>query len=89
MQFFACWTEVDITLRFVAEAIRAKELRAVIVIRKRHIRANVLGFKSNNVLFGTVFAITGDLTRPQLPAKLGAEDEIEHGLVLHDLGRRN
>gem|GEM_PF-4066972 len=74
MQFFACWTQVDITLRVIAEAIRAKELRAVLVLRKRYIRAHVLGFKGTTVLCGPVCAINRDLPRTQFPAKAGAED---------------
>ena len=87
VQFFACLTEIDIAICDIAEAIRAKEWSTVIGERSRQICAYVLAFQSDDVLFGAIFPITGHLPRPQLPAKTGAEDQVEHRLVLHDLGR--
>src|SRR5947209_9802403 len=87
MAFFACRTTIDITLRLIAKAVGTKKLGTVVVVRKCHIRTDVLAFQGDNVLFGSIFPITGDLSRPQFPAKAGTEDEIEHRLVLHDLSR--
>src|SRR6266487_4476585 len=87
VQFFACWTQVDIALSLIAKAIRAKVCGTMIVVRKCHIRTHVLGFQGDNVLFGAIFAIPGDLSRPQFPAEASPENKIEHGLVLHDFGR--
>src|SRR5713101_7732834 len=72
VQFFACWTDVDIALRFIAKAIRAKELGAVIDIRQRNVSPDVLIFESDNVLFSAVFGIPCHVTRPQLPTEAGA-----------------
>ena len=42
VQFFACWADVDITLCIVLELLRAKEFRAMIVIRKGNVGTEVL-----------------------------------------------
>ncbi len=55
-EFFACWTQVDIPLRFIAEAIRAKELGAVINIREWNIGTDVLILDSDNILFSAIFS---------------------------------
>lgn len=49
----------------------------------------MLVFQSDNVVLGAIFGISGHLSRLQLLAKAGAEDQIEHGLVLHHLRRGN
>jgi hypothetical protein len=42
MQFFACWTGVDIARCFIAELIWAKEGGVMVVIRKGNVRVNML-----------------------------------------------
>jgi hypothetical protein len=85
VEFFACWTDIDIALGFIAEAIRTKELGAVINIRERNVGADVLIFDSDNVLFSAIFVIPCHLARPQFPAEAGTPEQVEHRLVLHHL----
>src|SRR5258708_29221747 len=89
VQFFACWTNVDITLSFIAEAIRAKELGAMVVIGQRDVGTNMLVFNGDNVLLRAVFAVTSDLSGPQLPTKARPPKQIEHRLIFHHFGRRH
>src|SRR6266704_1656344 len=49
MQFFACWTQVDIALGFIAEAICTKELGAMVVIGQRDIGTDALVFEGDNL----------------------------------------
>lgn len=63
-QFFACWTEVDITLRLIAELVRTKERGAVIHIRNGDVGPNALIFDGDQIVFGSVLLVTGDLSRP-------------------------
>jgi hypothetical protein len=56
-QFLTCWTEVDIALGLVAEAVGAEERGAVVHIRGRNIGMDVLPFDSDQVLFGAIFAV--------------------------------
>src|SRR5260221_308328 len=86
-QFFPGWTDVDIPLRFIAEAIRTEEGGTVVVIRQGTKGADMLGFKSNNVVFRAVLAIPSRLSRPQFPTKTGSPKEIKHGLIIHDFRR--
>jgi hypothetical protein len=44
VQFFACWTDVDIARRLIAEALWAKECDAVVVIGKGNVGVDVLPF---------------------------------------------
>ncbi len=78
VEFFAGRTDRDITLHFIAKAVRAKKLGAVVIIRKRYIGADVLGFKGDNVLFSAVLAVSGRLPRPQFPTEAGTPDQIKH-----------
>jgi hypothetical protein len=68
VQFFTCRTEVDIAFDIIAEAGGRKELGALVESRKRHVRADVLAFNGDDVLFGAVLALPGGLFGPQLPA---------------------
>src|SRR5260370_1892440 len=52
---FACWTNVDITLSFIAEAIRAKELGAMVLIGQRDVATTMLAFNADTLLLRPVF----------------------------------
>ena len=67
VQFFACWADVDITLCIVLELLRAKEFRAMIVIRKGNVGTEVLAFDGHDILLGAVLLIARGLPGPQFP----------------------
>src|SRR5207302_8157372 len=77
-QFFACRTEVDITLCLIAELVRTQELGAVIHIRNGDVGPNALIFDGDQIVFGAVLLVAGDLSRPQFPAEARAPKQVEH-----------
>src|SRR2546423_7280865 len=86
-QFFPGRTDVDISLRFIAEAIRTEEGGTVVVIRQRDKGADRLGFKADNVVLRAVFTIASRESGPQFPTKTGSPKQIKHGLIIHDFRR--
>jgi hypothetical protein len=69
VQFFACRTDIDITLGNILELLRAKECSAVVVIGKGNVGVDVLPFNGCNVLLRALLAIACRLPGPQLPTK--------------------
>ena len=57
VEFFACWTDVDISPGVVGELLHAKAFGAMIVIGKGNLNMDVLAFDSNNDLCAPVFAV--------------------------------
>src|SRR5438270_12906896 len=86
-QFFPGWADIDISFRFIAEAIRTEEGGAVVVIRQRNKSTNMLGFQGDNIVLRAVFAIPSRESRPQFPTKTGSPKEIKHRLIIHDFRR--
>ena len=83
-QFFACWTEIDIAFRLIAEAVGAEELRAVITIRRGNVGRDLLPFDGDEIVFGAICAVASHLSRPEFPAEADAPEQIEHRLIVHD-----
>ena len=71
-QFFACWAEIDITYRFIVEAVWAKETCSVVEIGRGNVGRDLLPFNSDDIVFGAVFAVAGHLSRPEFPAETDA-----------------
>src|SRR5947208_15961972 len=83
-QFFPSRTDVDIPLRFIAEAIRTEEGGTVGVIRQRDKGADMWGFKADNVVLRSLFASACRRSGPQCPRKTGSPKQIKHGLISHN-----
>ena len=82
-QFFACWTEIEIAFRLIAEAVDAEELRAVITIRRGNVGRDLLPFNGDQIVFGTICAVASHLPGPELPTETDAPEQIEHRLIVH------
>ena len=80
VQFFACWTDVDIALSLIAELVSTKVLGSVVHIRDGNVGANSLLFDGNQIVFGTVLLVASDLPRPEFPAEARAPKQVEHQL---------
>ena len=83
-QFFACWAEIDITFRFIAEAVWAKETCSVVEIGRGNVGRDLLPFDGDEILFGAIFAVACHLPGPEFPAKSDAPKQIKHRLIVHD-----
>lgn len=88
-QFLACRTEVEITLCLIVELVSTQELGAVIHIGKRDVGPNALSFDGDQIVFGAILLVTGDLSRPQFPAKARAPEQSAQRLIVHHFPRRH
>lgn len=85
MQFLLCRTKVHISLRILVEGSLPKEARSLVEIRKRDICSNSLLFQGLNILRAAVDSIAGKLARLPFPAKTSPPQQIQCGLIFHDL----
>ena len=59
----------------------------VLPVRQGNIGADVLVLNGLDVLNGSIFGVASHLTGVQFPAEAHTPEQIEHRLVVHDLGR--
>jgi hypothetical protein len=92
IEFFLDWGMIEQTvdiLLYHAIDIRTKELGAVVHIRNGNVGTNALLFAGDQIVFGTVFLVTCDLSWPEFPPEAGPPEQIEHRLIVHDFGWSN
>src|SRR5215208_3865509 len=80
---------VDVRLRLVGEVALAEERTALAPVRQWHIGADPVGGQSLEVLPRSVRRIADRPPGSHLPAKADASQQIQHGDVLHHVGRRD
>ena len=82
VEFFPSRTHIDITFGVVLELLRAKEVGAVVVVRRGNVGMEVLALDGDQVLFGAVLAVAGGLPGPQFPAEARSPQSVEQRLVV-------
>ena len=61
----------------------------MVEVGQGHVGADAGVLDGDDVLGRAVGGVAGHLVRPQLPAEADPPQQIEHRLVLHDVGRRD
>jgi hypothetical protein len=84
VQFFSCWTVIDIAFRLIVEVVGAEERSAVITIWRGNIGRDLLPSDGDEILFGAICAVASHLFGPEFPAEAGAPEQIEHRLIVND-----
>ena len=74
VQFFACWTDVHVTLGVIGECLDTKKLGAVIHIRNGNVGMDALVFDGDQIFFRTVLLVPGDVSGSEFPAKAGTPE---------------